>query len=121
MADNSTQQANANFATDERTIGGTAVHVQRVTNIGGTAINSGQTTVDTTAGGVQIIAAQETRKSVMLTNRGAVIVYVGTGTVTSSFYALYPGEGLTINSTVAIKGLAASSTAVMHYLEEYDS
>lgn len=124
MADNVaiTAGSGTTISTDERTINSASVHVQRVDEQGSTAIANDQVSVDTTSGGVQVAAARDTRKSILLRNMGSVAVYVGTGTVSSTNgMLLSPGEALTIATTAAVKAKAASSSATVAYLEEYDA
>lgn len=124
MADNVaiTAGSGTTVGTDERTINAVAVQVQRVDEQGATAIANGQVTVDTTAGGVTVAAARDTRKSILVRNRGTVVVYVGTGTVSASNgFPLDPGEALTVQTTAAIKAIAASTSATVAYIEEYDA
>lgn len=124
MADNVaiTAGTGTTVGTDERTINSVAVQVQRVDEQGSTAIANGQVTVDTTSGGVTIAAARDTRKSILLRNQGTVAIYVGQGTVSSTNGMLVnPGEALMIGTTAAVKAIAASSSATVGYIEEYDS
>lgn len=123
MADNVALPAvSGTVGTDERTINSTAVQVQRVDEQGSTAFAQGQVSCDTTSGGVTIAAARDTRKSIVVINRGTVAVYVGQGTVsTSNGVQLNAGDALTIRTTAAVKGIVASGSATVHYLEEYDS
>lgn len=124
MADNVaiTAGSGTTVGTDERTISAVAVQVQRVDEQGATAIANGQVTVDTTSGGVQVAAARETRKSIIVRNQGTVAIYVGQGTVSSANgFLVNPGEALMIQTTAQIKAIAASSSATTAYLEEYDS
>lgn len=112
----------ANVATDQRTINGESVHVQRMVNAGSTAIAHNHVVVDTTAGGVEIAAARETRNSILIVNRGTVSVYIGSGSVSSSNgIELKPDEGLTLNITGQVKAITASSSVYVHYIEEYDT
>lgn len=123
MADNVTITAGTgtNIATDERTIASTSVQVQRVVDQGGTAFAQNQVTVDTTSGGVTIVSTRETRKTVLIINRGSVNIFIGTGSVSSSNgFLLQPNEGVKLETTAAVKGIAASSSATAHYIEEYD-
>ncbi len=109
-------------STDQRTIGGDTQEVQRVNDIGGSALASGRANVTTTAGAA--IAARDTRKRVVLlalpTNTD--IIDVGDSGVSSgSGFPLYPGASLTLHTTAAIYADAASGTQVLAYVEEYDS
>lgn len=124
MADNVsiTAGSGTTIGTDERTINSTSVQVQRVDEQGATAFANGQVTVDTTVGGVTVIAARETRKSSLVRNGGSVAMYVGTGTVsTSNGFLVNPGEAITIMTTAAIKAITGSSSVTAYYVEEYDS
>ena len=122
MADNLALPASTGIvATDERTINSvTGLSVQRIIDIGSTAFANGQVTAASTS--TLIVATRDTRKGVLITNRGVVNLYVGTGTVTASAgYVLYPNESVSIATTAAVNGIAASGTCATHYIEEYDS
>lgn len=115
-----TAGSGTNISTDERTIGGTAQHVQRVNDIGGSAIASGQLAPTTTA--ATLLAARDTRKRVVFYNVGSVDVYVGPATVTTSNGLKVPaGATLTLHMTALIQAITASGTGSVHYLEEYDA
>lgn len=125
MADNVaiTAGSGTTIGTDERSIGGTSVHLQRMSPIGGSAIVSGHVTVSSTAG--NIVAAAETRHCLTIVNYQTVPVYVGPATVTtSSGFRLDPGASLTLHVTSAVQGItAAAYTAAgeddkVHYVEE---
>lgn len=122
MADNIALPASSGtVATDERTINSIAgLSVQRIIDIGSTAFANGQVSVSATS--TSIVAARDTRKGVLITNRGVVNIFVGTGTVTTvAGYVLYPNESVSIATTAAVNGIAASGTCATHYIEEYDS
>ena len=122
MADNLALPASTGIvATDERTINSvTGLSVQRIIDIGSTAFANGQVTAASTS--TLIVDTRDTRKGVLITNRGVVNLYVGTGTVTASAgYVLYPNESVSIATTAAVNGIAASGTCATHYIEEYDS
>ena len=122
MADNLALPASTGIvATDERTINSvTGLSVQRIIDIGSTAFANGQVTAASTS--TLIVDTRDTRKGVLITNRGVVNLYVGTGTVTASaWYVLYPNESVSIATTAAVNGIAASGTCATHYIEEYDS
>lgn len=124
MADNVaiTAGSGTTVGTDERTINAVAVQVQRVDEQGSTTLANGQVSVDTTSGGVQIAAARDTRKSLILRNQGTVAIYVGQGTVSSANgFLVNPGEALMIQTTAQVKAIAASSSATVAYIEEYDA
>lgn len=121
MADNiALPAATGSAATDERTINAVTVQVQRIIDIGSTAFANGQVSVAATS--TTVVAARDTRKGVLITNRGLVNLFVGTGTVTTAAgYLLYPNESVSIATTAAVNGIAASGTCAAHYIEEYDS
>lgn len=124
MADNVaiTAGTGTTIGTDQRTINSVAVQVQRTDEQGSTAIANGQVSVDTTSGGVEVVAARDTRKSVLIRNGGSVAIYVGTGTVSSANgFLLNPGEAITVRTTAQVKAIAASTSATTYYLEEYDA
>lgn len=124
MADNVaiTAGSGTTIATDERTINATAVQVQRVYDFGASAIASGQTACTSTA--TSILAATDTRKRVVMVNRQAVSVYIGTsGVTTSTGLRLDPGDSLMLYTTAAVYGITAaaytaSSDDKVHYVEE---
>lgn len=95
---------------------GVSANPWRVQDKGGTLTN-GQVSVDTTAGGVEIVAAAAGRQGVVIANQGSVACYVGTGTVsTTNGFLLQPGESVGIPSDSAIKGITASSSTTIGYL-----
>lgn len=107
-------------ATDERTIATVVQHVQRVTDIGSTAIATGQVAPTTTAG--TLIAARDTRKRVILTNFGTVDVFIGPATVTTAnSHKLPTGGSIVLLTTALVQAITASGTGSVHYIEEYDS
>lgn len=115
-----TPGAGATVATDERTIASTLVQVQRVDEQGATAVAQGQVSVTTSS--TSVAAARDTRKAIVMVNRGSANVFVcGSGTATTSHFQLSPGDGVTIRTTAAITAIAASGTQTVHYIEEYDS
>lgn len=124
MADNVaiTAGAGTTVGTDERTINGTAVHVQRVDEQGSTAIATGRVNVTTTSGSA--VAARDTRKSVTVRAHpdNTDTIDVGpSGVASGSGFLLQPGDAHTFQSTAAIHADAASGTQVLIYAEEYDS
>lgn len=127
MADNVavTAGTGTTISTDERTIAAASVHVQRVIDIGSSAVANGQVTVTNTAG--NIVAARDTRKSVTIINHQTVAVYVGVATVTTSTgVRLEPEAGVTLATTAAVQGITSSAytptgDAKVHYIEEYDA
>lgn len=116
-----TPGSGATIAADERTVNGVAVKVQRVTDQGGTAVVTGQVAPTNSAG--TLLAARETRKSVIFTNRGTVDVYIGPATVTTANgFLLSPGESTDeIKTTALLQAITPSGTGAIHYLEVYDA
>ena len=83
----------------------------------GTDLSNGQVTVDTTVGGVVVVAASAGRQGVSITNQGSVGCYIGTGTVSAinGFY-LGPGESLALPTDSDIKGITSSSSTTVGFL-----
>jgi len=113
--------ATKTVATDERTIASATVHIQRVYDLGGTAITAGQTTVSNSS--TAIAAASDTRKRIVLLNLQTVDVFVGPSAATTSMFKLAPGASLTLYTTAAVYGITAASytptgDAKVHYIEE---
>lgn len=124
MADNVNLAALTGTAgTDERSIGGTSVHVQRVDEQGGTAFATGQVTP--TAVAATLLAARETRKDVTFFNGTNLTIYVGPATVTTANgFELRAGAGLTVRTTALLQIIVASVTGlagVVSYVETYDA
>jgi hypothetical protein len=113
------------IATDEQTINSTAVQVQRVTSEAGTAAANGQVNISSAA--ATIVAARDTRKSVLITNRQTVAVWIGIATVTTANgFRLEPGDWIEWTTKALIQGITAaaytgSGDAVVQYAEAYDS
>lgn len=88
---------------------------------GAPSIANAQVAVDTTVGGVTIVAARSSRRSVTLYNTGSVTVYVGSGTVSAANgFPIPAGGSFTIDATAAVKGIAASGSQTVGVWEEYD-
>lgn len=107
---------------DERSINSANVKVQRVVSEGGTAFATGQVTPTTTA--ATLLAARETRKSVMFYNNGQATVFIGPATVTTgNGFPLLPGMAATFNTTALLQCIIATGTATSYvaYAESYDS
>lgn len=125
MADNVaiTAGTGTTVATDERTINAVAVHVQRASEIGSSAIATGQVTVTTTA--ATLVAARDTRKRLVLVNNSNQDAYIGPATVTTSNGVRIPaGYSLTLRTTAlvqAIIGAGLTMTGAVEYIEEYDA
>jgi len=125
MADNVaiTSGSGTNVGTDERTINSVVVHIQRVNDIGSSAIANGQVNISNTA--ATLLAARETRKRVTFVNRMPVPVFIGVATVTAANgFQLDAGAAITLHTTALIQGITSAATAgtvYVHYIEEYDS
>ena len=125
MADNVliTPGSGGTVATDERTISGTAVHVQRVAPHGAPSITPGQVTVSNAS--TAIVAARDTRHSVVLVNYQTVPVYIDDSAATTAAFRLDPGASVTLFYGGSVNGItSASYTATgdlkVHYLEQHD-
>jgi len=123
MADNvtlSSMTGGSVVAADERTINSVVCQIQRVGEIGSSALASGQVAPTSVAG--TLIAARETRKRVIILNDGVVDVFIGPATVTTANgFRLVPGSSIMLITTVLIQGITASGTGAIDYLEEYDA
>lgn len=112
-------------ATDTRTINSVSVEVQRIVPIANTAMANGQVTVTNSA--TTIVAARETRQSVVIVNRQTVAVWVGIATVTTANgLRLDPGDAVTVLANVLIQGITSAAysgtgDALVQYVETYDS
>ena len=111
------------IATDERSIGGSTVHVQRTAPLGGTSIANGHVTVTNSA--TEIRAATETQLQVTIVNYQTVPIYVGGATVTTSTgLRLDPGAALTLRTTAAVQGITAAAYSAageddkVHYIAD---
>lgn len=121
MADNVaiTAGTGTTIATDERTVGGSTVQIQRVDEIGGSTLANGQAAPTGTA--ATLVAARDTRKRLLLVNRGSQSVYVGIATVTTANgLEMKPGDSLELRTTALVQGITASGTGRVDYIEEYD-
>lgn len=123
MADNKTVSIAVGttvVGTDERTINGTPVDVQRVVVEGGSACATGQVAPGSTVG--TLLAARDTRKSVTFVNQGTVNVFIGPATVTTANgFLLLPGASITVDTQVLLQAITPSGTGSVHYIETYDA
>jgi hypothetical protein len=122
MADNitlNTMSGGSIAASDERTISGATVHIQRTGEIGSATLANGQ--VAPTATAATLLAARDTRKRVTFLNAGTVDVYIGIATVTTANgFKLVPGSAMMVYTTALLQAITASGTGAIHYIEEYD-
>lgn len=124
MADNVaiTAGSGTTIATDERTIGGNTVQVQRVNEQGSTAIATGQVVVTTTA--ATFVAARDTRKRLIIRNNSNQDIWIGPATVTTSNgFRIYVSQTLVLYTTALVQAIIASGTMTgdVDYIEEFDS
>jgi hypothetical protein len=107
-------------ATEERTINSVAVQVQRVDEIGSLLIAAGQVTPTTAAG--TLVAARDTRKRLILFNKGSCDCFIGPATVTTSSGVLPVGYSLVLYTTALVQAIIATGTmsGYVSYIEEYD-
>jgi hypothetical protein len=123
MADNIpiTAGSGTNVATDERSIGGSTVHVQRVMETGGAAWAVGVASVTTTS--ASAIAARETRKYATVlalpANNGNIDIGPS-GVASGSGFPLVPGAATDVATTAAIHADASTGTQSLAYEEFYD-
>ena len=119
MADNLaiTPGSGATLATDETTIGGTAAHVQRVTQGAAPSLSVGNTACTATA--TQIVAANVERKGLVIKAIDGPVYLGGSGVTTSTGFLLNSGESLSTSSFIgAVYGRVTSTTVNVRYWEE---
>lgn len=82
-------------------------------------VNHGQISVDSTAGGTLIRAADAGRKALVLHNEGTTTVWVGnTGLTTATGFPVLAGEKFTCEAGVAVYGIRAGAAEDVAYWEE---
>lgn len=81
----------------------------------------GQISPSTTAGGTVIAAARLTRRRLVMANHHAnVDVFVGpSGVTTANGFKIAAGGTLTLYTAAEVRGIVASGTGTVHYVEEY--
>jgi len=108
------------IGTDERTINSVAVQVQRMDEIGSSALANGQ--VAPTSSAATLVAARDTRKRLILENVGQTAVWIGIATVTTANGLMLPiGASITLRTTALVQAITASGTGSVAYIEEYDT
>lgn len=110
-------------ATDDRLIAAAQVNVQRVAPHGTPLIAAAQVTISNTS--AAIVAARDTRHSIVIVNRQTVAVYIDDATATTSAFRLDPGDSITLFTGAVINGITAaaytaSGDAKVHVIEAYD-
>lgn len=86
-------------------------------------VATAQVSVDDTSGGVQVVAARATRRSVTIVNHGDVDVWIGGTGVTVSNGALLlgtKGAALTIATNAVVRAITGGDTVSVGVLEVYD-
>jgi hypothetical protein len=86
-------------------------------------IATGQETVNTTAGGVEIVAARATRGDVTIVNGGTTDIWLGNSGVaigTGVLLAGFKGAAVTIPTTAAVFGITGAGSQVVSYIESYN-
>ena len=125
MADNVavTAGSGTSIATDERSIGGSTVHLQRTVPTAGSTVAADDVSVTTTSG--EIVAARETRTSltILAASTNTDVVWVGASGVNaatpSGGFPLAPGAAVDIPTTAAIHADTPSGTQTAYYIETY--
>lgn len=85
--------------------------------VDGVAGANGQVSVDTTANGIEVVAASAGRMGVLLRNQGSVSCYVGFGNVTTSNAVLLEaGETMYLPTDSQVKAVTASSSTTVGYI-----
>jgi hypothetical protein len=80
-------------------------------------IATGQVAVAEAA--IVLVAANDARSAVTLTNTGAATVFIGKATVTAATgHALAAGASITLRTSAALYGISASGTNTVTYCEE---
>lgn len=110
-------------ATDERSIDGSNVQVQRTAPHGAPNMTAGQVTV--TNSNTAIVAADDNRAYVTIVNRQSVAVYIDDATATTSAFRLDPGDSITLFTSAVVNGITTaayspSGDAKVHYIAVHD-
>lgn len=129
MADNVELDAmtgGSNVATDERTINALTVHVQRMADIGATAIAPARVEVSSTE--VALAAARDTRRRLVIVNYQPVRIYIGaTGLTAADGLPVPANSSIELLTTAAVYALTSAAYTAgtdddkVAVLEEYDS
>jgi hypothetical protein len=111
----------------DQTTDGTTNKVAPEAPMGAASLATGQVSVGTTVGGTLIAAARTGvpgtgRASVTIVNTTTTAIYLGNTGVTTTTGQLLPGvvgASITLNTTAAIYGIVAASTATVTFSETY--
>jgi len=110
MADNVavTAGSGTSVGTDERSIGGSTVHVQRVAPHGAPSFTVGQVTVSNTT--TSIASTADTRHSITLVNRQLTSIWVANAPASvATGFRLDPGDSLEMFTGAAVHAIASTS------------
>jgi hypothetical protein len=119
MADNLaiTPGSGATLGTDETTISGTAVHVQRVSTGAAPSLSVGNAACTTAA--TSILAANVERKGFVVKAIDGTVFLGGSGVTTSTGFRLDIGESFASSAFIgAVHGITSSGTVNVRYWEE---
>ena len=119
MSDNIaiTPGSGATLGTDETTISGTAVHVQRVSTGAAPSLSAGNTACTTTA--TLIVAANVERKGLLIKAIDGAVYLGGSGVTTGTGFLLNSGESLSSSAFIgAVYGRTSTGTTNVRYWEE---
>jgi len=100
---------------------GSTVNVESSIEASSGTSSSGKQTVDTTAGGTQVLAANANRAYAEFTNTGSVDCYYASSAVTSSSQVILPGQTKTWFSQEALKVLSSSGSVDIKYVDYINS
>lgn len=112
-----TPGSGATLGTNETTIGGTAVHVQRVSTGVAPSLSVGNTACTTTA--TLIVAANTDRKGLIIKAIDGAVYLGGSGVTSSTGFLLNSGESLSSSAFIgAVYGRTSTGTTNARYWEE---
>lgn len=107
--------------TNQRAARGLADGTLAVAEQGPATAAYAQVSIPTTVGGTLIKASNATRRSIVITNDGTQLIYVGAnGLAAATGKSLVAGASITLTSQAAIYGLSSSGTQNVSYAEESD-
>ena len=92
-----------------------------LSSCGAASMGNGQVSISDTA--TLIVAANATRRGVIIVNHGTTDVYIGAPTVTTSAGLLLAGTkgaSISLGYKGAVQGIVATGSQVISYLEVYD-
>lgn len=105
------------LGTDETTINGTAVHVQRVSLGAAPSLSVGNTAC--TTGATSILAANYERKGFIIQATDGTVYLGGSGVLTTTGFPLAAGQSISSSAFLgAVYGITSSGTVNVRYWEE---